>query len=125
MPSEDDDRFEGSDRSDPSAPPGYADRSLAAERTQLAWNRSGLAVVVVVAILVRRLWPLGSGGAFALLVVVAAGSLAWAAGMLLVRGAGHEHGLPRLMGTTACRMLTAGTVALAAAGVLLTVWPTS
>jgi uncharacterized membrane protein YidH (DUF202 family) len=122
MPSEDDDRYVGSDRSDP---PEYADRSLAAERTQLAWNRSGLAVVVVVAIMVRRLWPLGSSSAFALLVVVAAGSLAWAAGMLLVRGAGDQSGIPRLMGTTACRMLTAGTLALAGAGVLLTVWPTS
>ena len=31
---------------------------LAGERTALAWNRSGLAVVVCVAVLVRHAWPL-------------------------------------------------------------------
>jgi len=43
------------------------DSGLARERTDLAWNRSGLAVAVTVAIILRRLWPL-SGDRAALAV---------------------------------------------------------
>ena len=40
-------------------PPQEApDAGLAEERTVLAWNRSGLAVVVCVAVLLRHVWPL-------------------------------------------------------------------
>jgi uncharacterized membrane protein YidH (DUF202 family) len=101
-------------------PADGADRSLAGERTQLAWNRSGLAVAVVVAILVRRLWPLGNGEGFAVLVVVAVGSLTWAVGLLMVRRTGQGRPATRVMGTAACRMLTLGTLTLATAGLLLT-----
>ncbi len=46
------------DDGDRTGRPGIADPGLAEERTELAWNRSGLAVAVTVAILFRRLWPL-------------------------------------------------------------------
>jgi hypothetical protein len=38
--------------------PTLPDVGLAAERTVLAWNRSGRAVVVCVAVLLRHVWPL-------------------------------------------------------------------
>ncbi len=99
--------------------PGEPDSGLAEERTELAWNRSGLAVVVVVAIMLRRLWPLDDEATFAVLIVLASGSLAWAVGMVLARRGGQERTGSGVMGITACRYLTAGTLALAAAGVLL------
>ena len=98
---------------------GDPDSGLAMERTELAWTRSGLAVVVVVAIMLRRLWPLDDTATFAVLLVVASGSLAWAVGMVLARRGGQERTGPGVMGITACRYLTAGTLALAAAGALL------
>jgi hypothetical protein len=107
------------DRSDATDP------GMARERTQLAWNRSGLAVVAVVAIMVRRLWPLGDAEAFALLVVVAAGSLVWAVGMFLARRSGVVWSTPGVMGTTACRMLTIGTLVLAGAGIVLALFTPS
>lgn len=103
----------------PVDPSDGTDPGMARERTQLAWNRSGLAVVVVVAIMVRRLWPLGDAEAFALLVAVAAGSLVWAVGMFLARRSGVVRSTPGVMGTTACRMLTIGTLALAGVGMVL------
>jgi uncharacterized membrane protein YidH (DUF202 family) len=103
----------------PLPPSDDADRGLAGERTQLAWNRSGLAVVAVLVVLVRRLWPLGDVAAIAILAVVAAGSLAWAAGMFLARTGGDGAGTTRVMGARACRMVTVGTLTLAGAGVLL------
>ncbi len=94
-----------------------ADTGLARERTQLAWNRSGLAVLAAGAIMVRRLWPVGDAAAFVLLIVVAAGTLAWAVGMFLARRSGPATS--GLMGTTACRVVTAGTLVLAGAGLVL------
>jgi hypothetical protein len=112
--------LDSSDSPDPIDRADWVDPGLAAERTELAWNRSGLAVVVAVAIMARRLWPLGDSESFAILVVVAAGALAWVVGMLLVRRTGPGRGGTRLMGTAACRMLSIGTLTLAGAGLVLT-----
>jgi uncharacterized membrane protein YidH (DUF202 family) len=98
---------------------GDPDGGFARERTELAWSRSGLAVVVVVAIVLRRLWPLSDTDTLVVLLVLAAGFLVWATGMFLVVRKRRASTGSVVMGETACRLLTFGTVALAGAGVLL------
>ena len=93
------------------------DAGLARERTELAWNRSGLAVLVAVAVLLRRLWPL-EGYRTALAVgFIAVGAVAWAVGMQLARRRPAPGG--GTLTDTACRALTVGTLALAVAGFVL------
>ena len=101
---------------DPERPP--RDPGLASERTALAWNRSGLAVLVAMAVMLRRLWPLHGETSVVILAVLATGGLVWAAGMVLTRGGGlrEPSGVLTLTGG---RMLTTGTVLLALAGFLL------
>jgi uncharacterized membrane protein YidH (DUF202 family) len=101
---------------------GASDPGLAAERTDLAWNRSGLAVVVAVAIMLRRLWPLEGYKSVIALVLIAAGSIAWAVGMRLARRGRPRIGAEGVLGVSTCRMLTVGTLVLAAAGCLLGVF---
>jgi hypothetical protein len=110
------------------------------ERTELAWSRSGISVLVLVAVLVRRLWPLGDAGTFAVLMVTGVGSGIWAAGMALARRdrwrpatpgtappgtASPDRASPGAVGTRACRLLAVGTVVLAAAGLVLALFTPS
>ncbi len=101
---------------------GARDPGLAAERTDLAWNRSGLAVVVAVAIMLRRLWPLEGYKSVVALVLIAAGAIAWAGGMRLARRKRPDTRAAAGLGVSTCRMLTVGTLVLAAAGFLLGVF---
>jgi uncharacterized membrane protein YidH (DUF202 family) len=95
------------------------DPGLARERTELAWNRSGLAVLVVVAILLRHLWPLEGARSVLAFVLIGVGAGVWAVGMQLARrNRGGTTGSP-VLGLSVCRMLTVGTVLLALAGLLL------
>jgi uncharacterized membrane protein YidH (DUF202 family) len=91
---------------------------LARERTDLAWNRSGLAVAAAVTIVVRRLWPLRSGREVITLALIAAGALMWAMGMWLSRRLPSRGGVPGTMGKSGCRLLTLGTVVLAVAALV-------
>jgi uncharacterized membrane protein YidH (DUF202 family) len=103
---------------DPESPtPG--DQGLARERTDLAWNRSGLAVLVAVAVLLRHLWPLDGYKSALALGLIAAGAAAWAVGMRMARRANLASGGSGMLGEPACRMLTVGTVVLAGAGLVL------
>jgi len=92
------------------------DPGLARERTELAWSRSGLAVAVTVAIILRRLWPLTGDRAVVALAIIAIGAILWAVGMQLGRrtrlGGGREDALT----ASSCRMITIGTLVLAGAG---------
>ena len=97
------------------------DPGLAEERTELAWNRSGLAVAVVVGILLRRLWPLEGVRTALALGLAAAGGVTWLVGMFL---AGRSTSGPRAtapLGEDTLRLVTTGTVLLAAAGAVLSV----
>jgi uncharacterized membrane protein YidH (DUF202 family) len=103
---------EGAERSRVGGP------GLARERTDLAWNRSGLAVLVTVAIVLRRLWPLhGARGAVAL-ALIAVGALVWAASMRIGRRVG-DAATPHTMSDSAGRMITVATLALALAGFIV------
>ncbi len=92
------------------------DRGLARERTDLAWNRSGLAVVATVAIVLRRLWPLHGGREDITLALIAAGAVFWVVGMRLGRRLARPTGDEGPMSESACRLLATGTLVLAIAG---------
>ncbi len=92
------------------------DPGLARERTELAWNRSGLAVAVAVAIIVRRLWPISSDRAVLVLLLIGAGAALWVVAMRFGRGVRDRTPGGGAVGEHTCRMLTVGTLLLAAGG---------
>ena len=104
------DATEGSEAGEP---------GLARERTDLAWNRSGLAVAVTVAIVLRRLWPLHGDRGIVALALIAVGAVTWAVGLRLGRRIGRPVGAGPALGEPALRMLTIGTLILAVAGFLI------
>ena len=100
--------------------PEVTDPGLARERTELAWNRSGLAVVVCVAVLLRRIWPLRGTDQVLALVSISAGAFAW--GLALMVGQ-WVHGYHDRMTMPRAVAITAGTLAMAAAGLALALFP--
>lgn len=98
------------------------DKRDAAERTQLAWTRSGLALLGCFAILGKRVWTDGARGGDALAVVLLAfGALMWAVGVLSL-GFIHRGGeRARASGQPGeLRMVALGTIAVAVAGFVIT-----
>jgi uncharacterized membrane protein YidH (DUF202 family) len=93
------------------------DAGLAAERTALAWNRSGLAVVVCVALLLRHIWPLRGTDDEVALGLIGAAVIVWSALLAfftLTRGKGDVYE-PRT--ANAFCLITVGTLLLALVGV--------
>lgn len=65
----------------------------AAERTDLSWTRSGLALLAGFAILARRQWTSGSReGDLLAVALLAAGALAWAAATIAIGHHRHRGG---------------------------------
>jgi uncharacterized membrane protein YidH (DUF202 family) len=95
------------------------DTGLAHERTELAWNRSGLAVAVTIAIVLRRMWPLHGGTEVLGLALIAGGAATWVMGMQLGHRVGSAAVSNSTLGESACRMLTIGTFTLAIAGLVV------
>ncbi len=96
-----------------------ADLDSVRDRTDLAWTRSGLAVAITVAVILRHLWPLSRDRAVLALAVVATIAVGWVVVAHLARlrlGAVAEEG----MSVSTVRTLTYGTLTLAAVGVLIT-----
>jgi len=92
------------------------DSGLARERTELAWNRSGLATLVAVTVLLRRLWPLHGFKSVITFTLIAVGAATWAASMRFAqRMRLNPEALHGLTVSTA-RWLMLGTVVLALAG---------
>jgi uncharacterized membrane protein YidH (DUF202 family) len=96
------------------------DEPLAVERTDLAWTRSGIALAVCVAILVRRVWPLDRTDHLLALALVAIGVIAWAIALLLARRVARttHHGR-EVMDASTLRLLSVGTFVLALAAFVL------
>jgi len=97
---------------------GEWDESLAPERTQLAWSRTGLAMVVAVGVLARRVYTLNGTADIVGLVMVVAGTLIWMIGMRESRRlevAMEPHGMT---GRLPFRLITAGTVLVALGGLV-------
>jgi hypothetical protein len=97
-----------------------ANRGLARERTALAWNRSGLAVVVCIAVLLRRFWPLKGGYQLFALGLVAIASVVWAVTIVFIwiLQSGHQH--PPSLGSRRLAMLSASTAILGVGAMMLT-----
>jgi hypothetical protein len=100
------------------ADPDPVDHGLPGERTELAWNRSGLAVVACVAVLVRRIWPLRGTDLVVALACISGGAFAWAVALSVGRARSGTAARRRLSPKRAA-YLTAGTLALAGAGIVL------
>jgi uncharacterized membrane protein YidH (DUF202 family) len=98
-------------------PPDPPDVGLAGERTVLAWNRSGLAVVVCVAVLLRHLWPLRGTDDEVALGLIGAALIAWSVVFAIVTFSRRRRGAYVPHGAGVLRLLTAGTVLLALVGV--------
>jgi hypothetical protein len=88
---------------------------LAQQRTELAWSRSGLSVAVTVAVVLRRLWPLTGEKSVVALVLIATGSIIWVLGIQIGKRKRFRVDADFALVASTCRMLSIGTVALAAA----------
>jgi uncharacterized membrane protein YidH (DUF202 family) len=99
---------------------------LAQERTDLAWSRSGLAVVVCVAVLLRRVWPLRGTDQAVALACISAGAGIWALALLVGRTVlRRATGEGRRLSGRRASALTVGTLALALAAFVLGLFPPS
>jgi uncharacterized membrane protein YidH (DUF202 family) len=102
------------------------DRGLVHERTDLAWNRSGLAVVACTGVLLRRIWPLHGTDQIVALVGISTGAFAWALALTVGRAAsGRAAGGRRTLGIRRAGAITAGTLALAVTALVLAFFPPS
>ena len=102
------------------APSRYvSDGGLAEERTVLAWNRSGLAAVVCVALILRHSWLLSHANRAIALGVTTTAAVAWALALssLTTRATAGSH-YPSL-GPGTIHLIGAATLTLAVAALLL------
>jgi len=96
------------------------DEPLAGERTDLAWTRSGIALVVCVAVLLRRVWPLDRADHLLALALVAVGTIAWAVALLFARRiARTTHHGREVMDAHTLRLMSLGTFVLGLAAFVL------
>jgi hypothetical protein len=102
--------------SDPDLP---SDPGLARERTSLAWNRSGLAAVVCIAVLLRRVWPIHGAAEKLALGLIALAAILWALVLLTVITAGSDPEAGLVMGDRVFPLITAGTLILAVVAFVL------
>ena len=102
-------------------PQQRADRGLARERTILAWYRLGLATVVCIAVLLRRVWPLESAGQVVALGLISGAAVLWAVVLLIFAVRGGDAGAS--MSARVGWLITAATLTLAAVGFVLALLP--
>jgi uncharacterized membrane protein YidH (DUF202 family) len=97
------------------------DEPLYEERTELAWNRSGLALLAAFAILARRVWTDDTSVSGDLLAVALLGvaCLGWAIGTMGWRLVHHRADEARPRDARELFAVTFGTLALAAAGLTI------
>jgi uncharacterized membrane protein YidH (DUF202 family) len=100
------------------------DDGLSPERTALAWNRTGMAFLVVIAALGRRLWPIDEGNhAIVLMLLGVAGALFLFSLYVAAQVATHHRYAGETMDDRAFLLVTVGTVVVAVGGLLLAFAP--
>ena len=106
------------------ADPEPVDHGLTNERTDLAWNRSGLAFAVCVAVLVRRIWPLHGTDQFIALTCISVGAIAWGLALSVGRALWSRTPLERShLSPRRAAVITTGTIALSLAALVLALFP--
>jgi uncharacterized membrane protein YidH (DUF202 family) len=98
------------------ATPNPPEPGLAGERTVLAWNRSGLAVVVCVAVLLRHVWPLRGTDQELALGLIAAAVVAWAIVLAVLTISANRQDAYVPHGARLFRLMTGATLLLALVG---------
>jgi uncharacterized membrane protein YidH (DUF202 family) len=98
--------------------PTPPDVGLAAERTVLAWNRSGLAVVVCVAVLLRHVWPLRGTDHEVALGLIGAAVIVWSVVFMVLARSRAKRVSSAAHGENFFRLVTAGTLLLAVVGIV-------
>lgn len=94
---------------------GERDPGLARERTELAWNRSGLAALVAVSVMLRRLWPLHGYKSVVTLTLIAIGATVWAISLRLAHKLRLNPESARGLMVSTARLMMLGTLVLALA----------
>ncbi len=94
-------------------PHDVPDTGLAVERTVLAWNRSGLAIVVCVAVLLRHVWPLRGTDQELALGLISAAVVVWAIVLAVFTLSSRRRAPHR---ASVFRLMTAATLTLAVVG---------
>ena len=97
---------------------GEWDESLAAERTQLAWSRTGLAMVVAIGVLARRVYTLNGAADIVGLGIVGVGAVIWMIGMRESRRLELRMEPHGMTGRLPLRLITVGTVLMAVGGLV-------
>jgi hypothetical protein len=95
------------------------DEKNSAQRTELAWTRSGLAVLGCFAILARHVWTSGAErGDVLAVVLLALATLGWAIGIGFgtIRHRGRE---PAPLGPSQLLVVAAATVSVGVAGIVI------
>ena len=98
--------------------PQTPEAGLAGERTVLAWNRSGLAVLVCVAVLLRHVWPLRGTDHEVALGLIGAAVIVWCVVFMALARSRAKRGSSVSHGESFFRLITAGTLLLAVVGVV-------
>jgi len=91
----------------------------APQRTELAWSRSVLAVVVCVAVLLRRAWPLHGARELAALAIISASAFVWVAAYVLERRTRRRRPEAFALSWRRLQLITAATVGLGIAAFVL------
>jgi uncharacterized membrane protein YidH (DUF202 family) len=95
--------------------------ALYVERTDLAWSRSGLALLAAFALLARGVWVSGAEpGDTIVVALLGLAALGWSVGVLGWRLTRRGEELTRPREPRELLAVTGGTVALAAAGLVFT-----
>jgi uncharacterized membrane protein YidH (DUF202 family) len=96
----------------------------AAQRTDLAWARSGLAVGLIVAVIVRRVALGAQASGNAIVIIGGAGLATWSAAFWVARRVARpKEGLQPRLRRVAMGLVTTGTVLMAAAAFMLVLLP--
>ena len=97
---------------------------LAPERTMLAWDRTGIAFLVLIAALGRRVWPIDTGNHGWVVAGLGVAALTILIGLVMASRLGATSRYEgETMGARAFQLVTASTLLLAVAGFALALFP--